>query len=318
MFKVNDLPILEDELHILEVLHDDLARAGLDLLRGFKKSGANIQFTCPIHNNGQERKPSCGISLVDHGSTPAGTVHCFACGYTASLPEMISHCFGYDDQGRFGSKWLASKFLTVSVENRKELNLNFSRENSKTEQFNYVSEQELESYRYIHPYMFKRKLTEEIIELFDVGYDKNQQTLTFPVRDIQGRTLFIARRSVRTKYFHYPESAFKPIYGIYELPDGVEEVIICESIINCLTCWVYGKYAVALNGTGSYSQYKLLRNMPCRKFILALDPDEAGRKGTEKLKKQLSNKLVTQYVLPEGKDINDLTEEEFNSLEEIF
>lgn len=318
MFKVNGLPILEDEQVVLETLRSDLAKAGLDLLRNFKRSGANIQFTCPIHNNGQERKPSCGISLVDRGSTPAGTVHCFTCGYTASLPEMISHCFGYDDQGQFGSKWLASKFLTVSIENRKDIVLNLSRGNSNAESTNYVSEQELDSYRYFHPYMFKRKLTEEIITLFDVGYDKEQQTLTFPVRDAQGRTLFIARRSVRTKYFHYPESAFKPIYGIYELPDDAEEVIICESIINCLTCWVYGKYAVALNGTGSYSQYKLLRNMSCRKFILALDPDEAGRKGTEKLKKHLSNKIVTEYIIPEGKDINDLSEEEFNNLEEIF
>ncbi len=318
MFKVNDMPILEDDIEVLERLHTELSSQGIDKIRGLKRSGANIQFTCPIHSDGQERKPSCGISIVDRGAVPAGTVHCFACGYTATLPEMISHCFGYDDQGHFGTRWLASRFLVASVENRADIQLDCSRGKKENQTIQYVTEEELDSYRFIHPYMYQRKLTDDVIEKFDVGYDRKQKTLTFPVRDKQGRTLFIARRSVVTKFFHYPENALKPVYGVYELPDDVDEVIICESIINCLTCWVYGRPAVALNGTGSGPQYKELREMPVRKFILALDPDAAGQRGSEKLRKQLTNKLVTSFIIPEGKDINDLTKEEFDNLKEIF
>ena len=318
MFKVNNVPIFEDELQVLEKLRFDLLQEGKDLLRKFNKSGNNIQFTCPIHNNGMEKNPSCGITINDTNRVKAGTVHCFACGYTATLEEMISHCFGYDDGGNFGRRWLSKNFVTVSVNHRKSINLSLSRDKQE-KHIEYVSEEELASYRYVHEYMYKRKLTDEIIEKFDVGYDPKQQTLTFPVRDIKGNTLFIARRSVNTKFFHYPTDVDKTIYGIYELPKDVKEVIICESIINCLTCWVYGKYAIALNGTGSYKQYELLKNMSCRKFICALDPDNAGRLGTAKLKKYLGKyKIITEYVIPEGKDVNDLTFDEFNNLVEKF
>lgn len=30
---------------------------------------------------------------------------------------------------------------------------------------------ELDRYRYIHPYMYKRGMTDDLIEKFDVGYD---------------------------------------------------------------------------------------------------------------------------------------------------
>lgn len=319
MFSINGVPILEDEISVLEKLRNDLLQEGKDVLRNFKKSGNNIQFTCPIHNDGMERNPSCGITINDTEKTKSGTVHCFACGYTATLEEMISNCFGYNDSGNFGKKWLVKNFVTVSVNSRKEIHLNMSRTGIEKKRYNYVSEEELQSYRYFHDYMYKRKLTDPIIEKFDVGFDPKQNTLTFPVRDITGNTLFIARRSVNTKYFHYPSGVDKPVYGVHELPNSVDEVIICESIINCLTCWVYGKYAVALNGTGTVKQYEQLKGIKCRKFICALDPDNAGRRGTDKIKKYLGRyKIVTEYVIPTGKDINDLTKEEFDNLIEIF
>lgn len=325
MFYVGNTPILADCLDILQELKSQLELNGIHRFAQFKVGTKNIQFNCPIHSDGQERKPSCGISIVNQENTPSGTVHCFACGYTATLEEMISHCFGYNDNGAFGKEWLIKNFLTVSIQDRKDIVLDLGRENkNKTEV--YITEKELDSYRYYHPYMYKRKLTNEVIEKFDVGFDnhfvlngKVLRCITFPVRDKDGNTLFIARRSVDTKLFHYPEGVDKPVYGIYELPTDIEEIIICESVFNALTCYVYGKPAVALLGLGTERQYKQLRQLHCRKFITALDPDSAGQRATKKLKKALGkNKLVTSYVIPKDKDINDLTKEEFESLLEIF
>ena len=176
--------------------------------------------------------------------------------------------------------------------------------------------------------MYKRKLTDEIIDLFDIGYDKSAECITFPNRDINGNCLFIARRSVKTKFFNYPQDVEKLVYGLYEcnicaktiknwFPD---EIIICESMLDALTCWVYGKYAVALNGTGNENQFKTLRNMPNRKFILATDMDEAGLKARERIRQSLGNKLVTEYVwdINVAKDINDMSKEYFDSLKEVF
>lgn len=334
MFYVGSNPILADDMEVLETLKSHLALNGIYRFAQFKPSSRNIQFNCPIHNDGQERKPSCGISTVNHENTPAGTVHCFTCGYTASIEKMVSDCFGKQDDGEFGKQWLIKNFLTVSVENRKSLELShMMRGGGKNVTVQkYIPEDVLDSYRYYHDYMYQRKLTDQVIDKFDVGYDKAfvlvdkdgkkkppMQCVTFPVRDITGGTLFIARRSINTKFFHYPDGVDKPVYGVYELPEDADEVVICESIINALTCYVYGKPAVALLGLGTQAQYETLKQLPVRKYIIGLDPDKAGTVATNKLREALYGfKLVTSYVIPPNRDINDLSKKEFDNLEEIF
>lgn len=60
--------------------------------------------------------------------------------------------------------------------------------------------------------------------------------------------------------------------------------------------------------------------MPCRKFILATDMDEAGLRARKRIKEALKNKLVTEYIwdLSIAKDINDMTKDYFESLQEVF
>ena len=149
--------------------------------------------------------------------------------------------------------------------------------------------------------MYTRKLTFDIIRKFDIGYDEdfvlnitddkgkiiNQkhigECITFPNKDINGHILFIARRAIHQKFFHYPENVDKPIYGLFELKREIEhgkdikEVYVCESMLDALVIWTYGKYAIALNGTGSAEQYKMLREIDfIRTYILATDNDKAA------------------------------------------
>ena len=327
--EVNNHIITEDIYNILLELRKQLELKGIKRFDKFVDSGNNIMTCCPFHKDGQERKPSFGIHKKD------GTCHCFGCGWAGSFSEMVSNCFGYNDLGLYGSKWLIRNFLTIQIEERENLDLDFERDKKENIK-EYISEEELDSYRYIHPYMYKRRLTDEIIELFDIGYDKNTGCITFPVRDVSGNTLFIARRSVNTKYFNYPAGVDKPVYGLYEYnkhqymsrawttsrewyQKGLE-IIICESMLDALTCWVYGKYAVALNGLGNDLQFKQLNSMPCRKFILATDMDEAGLKARKRLKTVLNNKIATEYRwdLNIAKDINDMSKEYFDELKEFF
>lgn len=315
MFYVKGAPIIADELEVLYKLRDDCLLAGMDLFHRFRQSGSdNIMTTCPFHKGGQERKPSFGISKVD------GVCHCFACGWTGSFTEMISAVFGYDDNGSYGEKWLSRNFLSLSVEMRKPLNLQLSRGVSqRVQRVPGFTEKELDSYRYIHPYMYERGLTDEIIEEFDIGYDARSSAITFPCYYADGFPAFIARRSVKTKYFNYPEDVEKPVYAADRFyRQQYEFAVICESVFNALTCWKWGLPAVALLGTGAQEQYSILRNMPVRKFILGLDPDEAGRKGSAKLRQQLEgSKIITEFDIPEGYDINDL-DEKVLELKEFF
>lgn len=327
-----------DLIDILIELKHQLSLNNIMLLDKIKESGDDIMVQCPYHGGGQERRPSAGIRKLD------GQFHCFACNESHSLAEVITHCFGHTDDilGKFGWNWLLKNFATVAVEERKPIELNFSRIHEK-DKVEYVSEEELDKYRYYHSYWKKRKITDErIIELFDLGYDKGTDCITMPVRDIDGNCLFVARRSVKTKWFNYPRSVTKPLYGIYELHQSMNhavkillsqgrcngktgqlrafvEIIVCESMIDALTAWQYGKFAVALNGLGTEYQFQQLRNLPCRKLILATDNDKAGMEARKRIRANVKNKIITEYLLPEGKkDLNDLTKEEFNNLQEIF
>lgn len=289
----------------------------IPLLNSIKDSGTDIQISCPYHKGGQERNPSAGIRKSD------GLFHCFACGETHSLCEVISHCFGhYDDLlGKFGWEWLIKNFLSINIENRKDIDIDLSRE-TRLKEPTYVPESILDSYRYTHPYMYERKLNDDVIERFDIGYDRANDCITFPVRNISGKTLFVATRSTKGKYFHYPSSVEKPVYGLYELYSLNHfpcAVYICESMIDALTLWTHkGKYAIALNGLGTSLQFKQLNEMPCREFIIATDSDEAGMKARQRLKKNL-HKLLSEVILPKGrKDINECTYEEIENVKEVL
>ena len=320
MIEANGNIIMTDVQDIILELRHQLSLNGDNRFNKMIDTPANLMVCCPFHHNGQERKPSMGILKK------SGVCHCFACGWVGSLSEMISNCFGYDDLGKFGDKWLVKNFLSVEVDKRDAIDLDLDRtntaHNNPDDDSNViVTDDELDSYRVYHPYMWKRKMNPEVVDIFDVGYDSKTDCLTFPVRDVHGKCLFVARRSVKTKYFHYPQGVDKPVYGVYELSQleqFPDEIIIAESMINCITAWVYGKYAVALNGTGTKEQYEQLRKLPCRSYVLALDPDAAGEHGREKLRKALYDKLVYEYIIPEGKDLNDLTKQEFDNLKKVL
>lgn len=340
MIQVTNSYITADERDILIELRKQLALKGINRFAKIIVSGDNIQTNCPFHNEGQERKPSFGILTKQKGKEQSGTCHCFACGWTGSFSEMVSNVFGYDDLGLYGSKWLVRNFLTVQIENRPDILEGFNGRNIKNDslggrcssnicnrisnnQDKFIKDEELDKYRNYHPYMWKRKMTPEVVEIFDIGYDKDTNCITFPVRDEYGNCVFVARRSVVSKFFNYPQNAEKPVYGLYELSMQIpypDEVIICESMIDAITCWVYGKYAVALNGLGNDLQFKQLKHMPNRKFILATDMDKAGQSARSRLKKQLCNKLVSEYIwdVNLAKDINDMTEEQFLELKEYM
>lgn len=295
-------------------------RTGKVIFKDIVDNGSdNLMITCPFHKDGNERKPSCGVLKTSHNHRPVGTVHCFTCGYTATIQQMISDLLGFEDSGLEGEKWLISTFIDNLYEGRERLELDLERK-PKVEKKTYISDSELEAFRYYHNYMWKRKLTREVVNSFDIGYDKETRCITFPVNDLNGKCLFIARRSVDSKMFMLPKNIDKPVYGLDKvIKNGQSEVIICESVFNALTCYVYGNIpGVALFGTGTAYQYEQLRKSGIRHFILAFDGDEAGDKGRQRFIDAMRDYgFISYFKIPRGKDINDLSKEEFEALEKI-
>lgn len=331
---INNVEFGADCYDIIQELQTQLHINNIPLISKIIDTPKNVQIVCPFHKNGQERRPSAGIKKSD------GTFHCLACGEVHTLPEVISYCFGHTEDilGKFGWNWLLKNFATISVEDRHDIiSLDFGRhigdrsvdnlshnaiidkDNIDSRQF--VSEEELDKYRYYHPYWRKRGITDErIIELFGLGYDKDTECITMPVRNKNGATLFVARRSVKTKYFNYPTGVEKPLYGLYELQvssqsDRYEQVFICESMIDALLLWQAGYVAFALNGLGSSSQISELKRLNVRKYILCTDNDKAGQNARTVLRKALSNKLLTEIRFPPNrKDVGECTIEEINNI----
>lgn len=342
---IDGVIINAEPIDILNELKRQLSDNNIHLFAKMVDSGKDIMVCCPYHKEGRERRPSAGIRKSD------GMFHCLACGETHSLPEVIAHCFGKKD-ALWGYKWLIKTFSTTEVQSREAIKIDWKRnifpdksnilDDSVHNKSVCITEQELDSYRYTHPYMYKRGLSDNVIELFDIGYDEKTDSITFPVRYWGsanfGKCLFVARRQVTNKQFNIPNNIQKPLYGLYEIwleltmqafntgrGQNVrfkmcDKVYVCEGLFDCLRFWCNGKFAVA--GFGClFSNYQLmlLDGLPTRNIVLALDNDKAGREATKRLRKAIKHKIIKEVILPEGrKDIGECTDEEIQNLKEVF
>ena len=322
----------------VELVVDKLEEFGL--LRKNRKIGNYMSIYCPFHNGGQEKKPSCGILLNSeyrNGQTyPQGWVHCFSCGVAYNLEQAVAEMLKTHSITTAANDWLAENVpgyqpeemeMLIPTNISEAISSKFAVENildMLNQKTTYISEEELAKYRFTVPYMYERKLTDAVINEYDIGYDANWipegrkkpvPCITFPVHDKTGQTVCIIRRAIATKLYNVPSGIQKPIYGIDRVPDNAKSVVICESCINALTCRVFGYYAVALLGTGTAYQIQQLKELGVQEFVICMDGDEAGRRATAKLKKSLSScAIVWSMHMLDGKDVNDIDKDTFDKL----
>ena len=315
-----------------QVLKDiKLQLYGTGLLREMNSTGADLMITCPFHKNGKEHSPSCGVLLkekvVRDKKYEAGTVHCYTCGYTADLPQFIADVLGLENSIA-GYKWLVGKY-NYSAQEREPLDLNLYR--GQAQKSSYMDEEEVERFNrellnspVACEYLHKRKIANWILGAYRLGYDPADKTVLFPVRDMQGRVVFYKGRSIAGKHFYNAKEIDKSslVFGLWEICNGHfangvatpdTEIWITESEIDALTLISYGFYAVAIMGSHiSEEQCKELERAPFRRFVIATDNDEAGRKGASQIKRLLIPKGFRFTNLKwdtQLKDINDLAKE---------
>ena len=278
--------------------------------RNHSNTSDDIVTQCPFHGNGNERHPSFGI--CNNRSNPSyGLYHCFTCGESGNIIQLINKLHNVDDAN---DTTLVQQMSDVAFTDVRGAVILKPREPAKKP---VVTDVELKSYRVKHvDYLDNRGVAPLIQQAFDCGYDEVQDAVTFPVKHLDGSVYFIVRRKIKYKQYHYPLGVDKPIYGLFEfytMFPNRREIVIVESIINALTLWGWGIPAVALLGTGSQTQIDFLNTTEFRKYIICLDGDAAGYKGTEKLRKKLHAYTTSVPMLP-GKDVNDLDKNTFMTL----
>lgn len=273
----------------------------------------NVLVTCPNHKNGMERHPSCNIYCrEDNPNVEYGKAHCFTCGYTASLPQFIGKCF--EETEAFGKEWLLENFGTSYNSNYlclPEINLDKSKKNK------FLNENELKKYAFYHPYMWKRKLSKNVVDYFKIGFDSKSNSITFPVWDSSNRLVMITRRNVDSKIFNIPKDVEKPVYLLNEvIKQGITRIIVTEGQIDALTAWSYGVPAVATMGSPSCKQIQSLNFSGVRIIITMFDNDAAGKRFTKKIDELIRKDIILLHAkLPRvAKDINDLTQQQFEEV----
>lgn len=274
-----------------------------------EQSGSDrLKITCPNHKNGKERHPSCYIfTKNDDPDIEYGTCHCFTCGYVARLPKLVSDVLNISQES--ANEWLTDGHSTSIISSMEIL----PRIDIVPKKEAYLDKSELEKYKGYHEYMWKRKLSKEVVDFFHIGYNKEHNSIMFPVWDEHNNLVMFTERYIDSKKFHIPSSVTKPIYLLnFIIQYNYTTVVVCESQFNALTSWTYGKPAIALFGTGTKHQYEILNKSGIRHYILMFDGDEAGRKGAERFKKNIrKDVMVTDIVMPDGSDVNDLYYNQF-------
>ena len=281
-----------------------------------QRDDSDILVTCPTHKDGCEEHPSCHIySGKTTKELQYGTYHCFTCGDKGSFITFVARCF--DKSIQFAEQWLIDNFASEAFESSDVFfddDIILTTKNKK-----YLDESILNNLQSWHPYMSQRKLSQDICKLFKVKYDPITKCIVFPVWDINNRLVMLTKRNIETKHFYIQKDCEKPVYLLnYIQQQNIDTVIVCESQINTLTCWSIGRPSIGLLGTGTKEQYEMLNKSCIKHYYLALDGDEAGDKGIARFIKNINkNVIVDVIILPRGKDINDLTQDELLKLKVI-
>lgn len=322
MIQIWNTPIATSIEQVLSDLRLMLYPEGL--LRDQNNTGSDIMVTCPFHKGGHEKKPSCGVSLREK-KTPervyeAGTVHCYTCGYTADLPTFIKDLLGLDNAME-GFRWLVGRY-NYSVSEREEISFNFYRGETE-EQRAAMDTAQIEAYHLAlmnsekaMSYLRGRAILPEVMRIYNLGFDTQDQAVLFPVYARSGEVLFIKSRSITGKHFFNAKDIDKTaaVYGLYQLEaEGVPgdvEVWLTESEIDALSLISKGYAAVAIMGSHiSEKQVRELIKSPYRRYVIATDNDDAGRKGARLIKDKLipyGFRFYNLKWLTDAKDVNEL------------
>ncbi len=121
-------------------------------------------------------------------------------------------------------------------------------------------------------------------------YDTFRHRLMIPIRDVRGRVVGFGARALAAdeaaKYINSPQTELfnksALLYGLYEARRAIRQAgqaVIVEGYMDVIGLHQAGfRNAVAPMGTAlTESQFRLLKRF-ARRIVLALDPDEAGRK----------------------------------------
>lgn len=286
-------------------------------LKNVKSSGPNnVMASCPLPDH-DDHNPSFAIN------TENGLWICHGCGRSGSLPTLL-RLIGQNPA-------IASDFKRVAGRKKKR---------GKRKEVQTLPEALLGVYDWKPLDLVRAGFDPKLLREFEIGYDKEHERITFPLRDISGNLLAIAGRATleedKPKYRWYKYEDFgrelghtlrnyEPrvhdhlwnghrVYASMLHGADTKSLYIVEGFKACLWLVQHGyKKTVALMGSSmSREQHRLVHLLNSGEVILFLDNDEAGINGTRKIGAWLKKTIrrVSVCVYPEGVSEPDGLDEE--------
>ena len=334
---------IDDLLSRVDIVEVISARINL------RKAGGNFTALCPFHN---EKTPSFSVN------TAKQFFYCFGCGAHGDALRFIMQF----DRLEFldAVTVLAAQVgLEVPKNSFSQAEAKAAQQNKTSyellAQVTAFYQQQLELFEKAKKYLAGRKVAREIVRRFAIGYapprgglekqyskyqkeliingiliksdtgrlyDRFHDRIMFPIRDLKGRVLTFAGRSLGDelpKYLNSPETPLfhksDELYGLYEARKSnskLDKIIVVEGYMDVVALAQHGiNFAVATMGTAITTKHvqKLFRETT--DIVFCFDGDAAGRKAAWRaleitLPVMRDGVKVRFLFLPEGEDPDSL------------
>jgi DNA primase len=277
---------------------------------------SHIMLRCPFHKGGEETKPSLGVNV------DLGIFQCFTCKTSGNIIKLLkllglpSHVVDAETEGL--RKELQDNQERLKWKKRKEI-LTADPFLATT----LLPETMLRHYQFIHTKLTDAGFSREWLEYMDVGFDRVNNRITYPIRDLYGHLAgmsggaTIAGQYPKYKVYEgrrkdpntgrwltsdygewfdekYPDYEFHNHHYLWNYDSvyprvffGRDEnpyIIVVEGFKACLWMLQNGYLnTVALMGSSMSDRQCSLIHRLSATVILFLDQDDAGRKGTRQI-----------------------------------
>lgn len=167
----------------------------------FKSSGPNVVCPCPFHKGGQESHPSFGIN------TETGDFNCFACHESGSLKRLLKLLGAPRDRIDTELSSITPELERVhALKQLKSRNFNYGKDPFKAEVI--LPEALIGVYDWMPVSLAQRGFDPSLMQDMEIGFDKNNSRITYPLRDVYGNLAGISGGATRKDQF--------PKYKVYQ------------------------------------------------------------------------------------------------------
>lgn len=262
---------------------------------------------CPYHNN--YRTPAGEVNKE------RGTFFCFSCHESRSLTELVMHVTGksYFEAVRLIDSAKTETDILASIDKMFEAKPDFEPFDELL--IKRLNNQALESPRAMR-YYEGRRISENSIKKFLLGYSNNQDMIIIPIQTPSGDMFvgFVAR-SVEGKDFKntpkLPKS--KTLFNLHRARIH-DTVYVVESSFDAIRLDQCGIPAVATLGSNvSKSQIELLTKH-FNNAIVIPDNDDAGRDMADRIIDKMGPRATAIGIPSRFKDIGDMTDTDIKEL----